>query len=428
MTSYYGVIGNRDYIKLKGVRTPFWEFLDVQPEGWLSSLVYKRTDVPRDKPMIWDCGAWSYRLKDEPDYTPQECSDLYDQFAPDNSLVIAPDHMLIPGVDIAKRRAINLRNATEFLDAVRPRHRPMATIHGMTIDERVEAAAAYERLGYKYLALGGMAAQAGKKALATEIAEALRAAVPSVHLHVLGLSSPEYAARWKRIGINSFDGSSHFKQAFTGGLFYTREGARLVKHQAARPGNEDCGGIVAPECYCRACSTLRGEGIDTRTYGSNENNMGRAAHNMNILMQAQAEAMSEHVVLVACCGKKLSEPSRAKDLYRSELFLKSRRYAEQHGDHWLILSAKHGVVDPDTVIEPYDETLNEKSAAERRSWAAKVTQQLSSCRHDRLTVLAGEAYCGWVEGFNVERPMQGLGIGQQLQYLLQHTELQPSLF
>ncbi len=156
--------------------------------------------------------------------------------------------------------------------------------------------------------------------------------------------------------------------------------------------------------------------------------MGRAAHNMNILMQAQAEPMSEHIVLVACCGKKLDRPAPAKDLYCSDLFIKSRRYAEQHGDRWLVLSAKHGVVDPDAVIEPYDETLNYMSASERRAWAAKVAQQLSSCRNDKLTVLAGEAYCGWVEGFNVERPMQGLGIGQQLKYLLQHTERQPGLF
>jgi hypothetical protein len=428
MTSYYGVIGNRDYIKLKGQRTPFWEFLDVQPDGWLSSLVYKRTDVPKGRPMIWDCGAWSYRLKDEPDYSPEECAELYKKFAPAGSLVISPDHMLIPGVDVAHRRAINLRNAAAFLDFVSPDHKPMATIHGVTIEERVDVAIAYVKLGYHHLALGGMAAQAGKKELATEIAVALRAAVPKVHLHILGLSSPEYASRWKRIGIDSFDGSSHFKQAFTGGLFYTRDGARLEKHQAARPGNDECGGIVAPECSCRACSILRAEGIDTRTYGSNENNMGRAAHNMNILMQAHAAAMSEHIVLVACCGKKLPNAAKAKDIYRSELFIKSRRYAEQHGDRWLILSAKHGVVDPEDVIEPYDETLNDKSAAERRAWSAKVAEQLQKHRHDRLTVLAGGSYCGWTDGFNAERPMQGLGIGQQLQYLLQHTEQQPNLF
>jgi queuine/archaeosine tRNA-ribosyltransferase len=120
---------------------------------------------------------------------------------------------------------------------------------------------------------------------------AIREAVPQVHLHVLGLSSPEYARQWNQIGVQSFDGSSHFKQAFTGGAFYTCEGAKLIKHQAARPGNIEDLGIVAPECHCRACTVLREVGIDTRSYGSNENNMGRAAHNLNMLMLSQAIAM-----------------------------------------------------------------------------------------------------------------------------------------
>ena len=120
-----------------------------------------------------------------------------------------------------------------------------------------------------------------------------REAAPQVHLHVLGLSSPEYARQWNQIGVQSFDGSSHFKQAFTGGAFYTCEGPKLIKHQAARPGNVDDLGIVAPECRCRACATLREVGVDTRSFGSNEHNMGRAAHNLNMLMLAQCEAMRQ---------------------------------------------------------------------------------------------------------------------------------------
>jgi hypothetical protein len=430
MSKYFGVIGNRDYIKLKGERRPFWEFLDEQPDGWLSSLVYKRRDVPHGKPMIWDCGAWSYRLKDEPDYTPQECADHYREYAPEGSMCIAPDHMLIPGVDVAKRRAINLRNAEEFLRVCDQAHKPMATIHGETLGERVDAALALRASGYSHLAIGGIAAQAARKEMVTEVVRTLRAAVPGVHLHVLGLSSPEYAKRWAAIGVDTFDGSSHFKQAFTAGAFYTQEGAKLTKHQAARPGNVDCTGIVAPECHCRACSLLRADdGVDTRSYGSNETNMGRAAHNMNMLMRAQKAATQRRIVLVACCGKKLPYPAPAQDLYQSELFRKSRLYAEQNGDEWLILSAKHGVVHPGATVEPYDVTLNEMSSAERRAWSARVAEQLREFSNDQLTVLAGSAYCGWIDAFtNVTRPMEGLGIGQQLAYLLSTTTRQPELF
>lgn len=123
------------------------------------------------------------------------------------------------------------------------------------------------------------------------------------------------------------------------------------------------------------------------------------------------------VVLVACCGKKLISPAPAKDLYQSTLFLKSRRYAERHGDCWLILSAKHGVVDPETIIEPYDETLSRRAASFRREWSNNVARQMAGFKRDRLIVLAGNAYCGWIEGFDFERPMRGLGIGRQLKFL-----------
>ena len=288
---YFGVIGNRDYIKLRGDRRPFWEFLDIQPDGWLSSIIYKRKDLPQGKQMIWDCGAWSYRDDPLPKYSPVQCVELYKKCAPSGSMVIAPDHMLIPGVDCAARRKINTTYAKEFIAICPKSYKPMGTAHGETIEERIEAAVALCGMGYGYIALGGLAAQAARKKMAVQIVSSVRAAVPKVHLHVLGLSSPVYAGQWNQIGVQSFDGSSHFKQAFTGGAFYTCEGSKLVKHQAARPGNIDDLGIVAPECHCRACTTLRSVGVDTRSYGSNEHNMGRAAHNLNMLMQAQSLAM-----------------------------------------------------------------------------------------------------------------------------------------
>jgi hypothetical protein len=417
MSKYFGVIGNRDYIKIGGEKRPFWEFLDEQPDGWLSSLVYKRRDVPAGKPMIWDCGAWSYRNEAEPTYSPQQCSDLYREYAPVGSMVLAPDHMLIPGVDLDERRGINLKNAEAFLSVVAPGHVPMAAIHGETIGERIDMALALRRLGYDHLAVGGIAAQAARKAVVTDVVTALRGALPGAYLHVLGLSSPEYAKRWHRLGVDSFDGSSHFKQAFTAGAFYTVEGSKLTKHQAARPGNVDCDGIVAPPCSCTACSRLRADVVDTRSYGSNETNMGRAAHNMNMLMRAQKAARRRHVVLVACCGPKLPYAAPAKELYQSDLFRKSRAYAEQHGEGWLILSAEHGVVHPEATLAPYDKTLKTMPANERRAWADKVRAQLDTS--DRYTVLAGNDYCGWMnDEFDTARPMEGLGIGQQLAWLL----------
>jgi len=74
-------------------------------------------------------------------------------------------------------------------------------------------------------------------------------------------------------------------------------------------------------------------------------------------------------------------------------------------------------------------TLNDMGADARRQWAATVALQLADYRADQLTVLAGSAYCGWVDQFNnVTRPMAGFGIGQQLAYLISTTTTQENLF
>jgi hypothetical protein len=282
VTKYFGVIGNRDYIKYHGEKRPFWEFLDVQPDGWLTSLVYKRKDLPAGVPFIFDCGAWSYRLEEEPDIDAQYALDAYMETAPTGSMLIAPDHMLIEGADLCWRRRWNAKQAKAFLKICPSDFSPMAAIHGMDIVERVKHAQALADMGYTHLAMGGIAARASQRALVTEWVSLVREAVPGVYLHVLGLTSPNYMRMWHELGVDSADGSSHFKQAFTAGACFTQHEDKLKKHSAARTGEP----ITAPSCDCRACAMLIAEGIDTRTYGSNETNMGRAAHNMNMLMRA----------------------------------------------------------------------------------------------------------------------------------------------
>lgn len=298
MTDYYGVIGNRDGVWLgRGVerrRLPFWHFLDEHPAGWLCSLYYRRFDVPTDRRRIWDCGAWSYKGVDVPvlhgqTVTPAYIRELYREVAEPEDFCIAPDHMLIPGLgDLDARRRFNRESSERFLelcwddDLV-----PMAAVHGESFGERVDRAGELVESGYTSLALGGLAGQASRPKVCVEAVEAVRAAFPGVWLHVLGLSAPSYARVWAQLGVDSFDGASHFKQAFTAGKFYHFDGTGLKSYKAVRDGEP----VTAPECGCLACSLLRADGVDTRRYGSNESNMGRAAHNLNHLMRAIEVAM-----------------------------------------------------------------------------------------------------------------------------------------
>lgn len=143
--------------------------------------------------------------------------------------------------------------------------------------------------------------------------------------------------------------------------------------------------------------------------------------------------MSEplHIGLVACCSEKLPTAAPAKILYQSELFTKSRKWVKSNCGQWLILSAKHHVVHPDEFLDPYNETLNDRSAAERLAWSTEVSSQLVYLFPDPTNtifyILAGEKYCGYLvgllleRGYRVERPMEGLTIGRQLQWLNRAT-------
>jgi hypothetical protein len=130
------------------------------------------------------------------------------------------------------------------------------------------------------------------------------------------------------------------------------------------------------------------------------------------------------VILVACCGPKLSKPAAAADLYVSSLFKKARTYAERRG-RWFILSALHGLLDPTAVIAPYDVTLKKMPASKRREWGRKVRDQMKSAGLIGLPLvaLAGADYVKPLTdiGLTVSQPMKGKSIGKQLQWLNQEN-------
>jgi hypothetical protein len=137
--------------------------------------------------------------------------------------------------------------------------------------------------------------------------------------------------------------------------------------------------------------------------------------------------------LVACCGEKLSHKAPASELYQSALFKKSRLYVEQTCDAWGILSAMHGFIIPTRCIEPYDVTLARMTVKERSAWSAEVRRQLIGryCHFvpEKLlfVILAGADYRAPFKDdfpFAVEFPLQGLGIGKQLQWLTRQNNLQ----
>lgn len=146
--------------------------------------------------------------------------------------------------------------------------------------------------------------------------------------------------------------------------------------------------------------------------------------------------MSSTLYLVGCGKSKCPEASPARSLYTGALVRKALAYAEQEaaasGGTILILSALHGVVELDHVLDPYDLSMGDLSAAERRAWgdrAAATIARQADLATARLVVLAGRAYAdplrphaARADGTSaIEEPMAGLGLGQRLRWLNHQT-------
>lgn len=128
--------------------------------------------------------------------------------------------------------------------------------------------------------------------------------------------------------------------------------------------------------------------------------------------------------LLACVSKKISQKAKAKKIYCSPYFLKGRGYVGRCYDKWFILSTKHYLLNPETEIEPYNETLKEKSTEEKKRWAEEVFAQIKREFPEpsgyELFFHAGNEYRKYLiplcekAGYKCKVPLKGEKIGEQM--------------
>lgn len=137
------------------------------------------------------------------------------------------------------------------------------------------------------------------------------------------------------------------------------------------------------------------------------------------------------VALIGCGKAKGDAPAPAKDLYTGGLFRAARAHVEAGPyDAWYILSAKHGLVHPDEVIEPYDAKLGSRRA-ELERWASRVSRSLLSAVQGHIDAgivvdtFAGKDYADYLgcglsymvrPSFTFHKPLAGLQIGERLSW------------
>jgi hypothetical protein len=178
-----------------------------------------------EKDLFGDCGAFSYVNQEKPPYTSEDMVQFYADGGFTHGCSV--DHIIFDferrfrnlegGTDDARRRfEITLENARTFLrdsQQLGAKFTPLGVVQGWSPGSMAEAAARLEKMGYDYLALGGMV-----PLNATAIHECLQAVreriSTKVRLHLLGFAKAEQIHEFTKYGIASFDTTSPLIRAF----------------------------------------------------------------------------------------------------------------------------------------------------------------------------------------------------------------------
>jgi hypothetical protein len=100
------------------------------------------------------------------------------------------------------------------------------------------------------------------------------------------------------------------------------------------------------------------------------------------------------LAIVSCGKSKLSRAAPARDLYTGPSFKDALGYATAPGrfDEVLILSARHGLLELDRVIKPYDTKLLDLDVGDRAELVTRVYRTLFGRLPSSVTILAGAPY------------------------------------
>lgn len=189
---------------------------------------FLRFDGPRFEHlmMMGDCGAFAYVDQPEPAYTPDEVVDFY--LDGEFTHGVSPDHVIFeceltnpPAHELPeayRRYQITLDNARKFIELV---HReddafePMGAVQGWSPESMAHAAAELVKMGYRYLAVGGLVPL--KVDAIKLVLEAIRREIgQGPRIHLLGFAKADHIHEFMdpRYGISSFDSTSPLIRAF----------------------------------------------------------------------------------------------------------------------------------------------------------------------------------------------------------------------
>lgn len=141
-----------------------------------------------------------------------------------------------------------------------------------------------------------------------------------------------------------------------------------------------------------------------------------AAHGEQLALFDASPTAAGPVVVIPCSGPKLAHAAPAGELYTGSLHTHARRTADAlaaHGGTILVLSALHGLLPLDQVVEPYDHTWKDAGSITVEELRAQA-DELGLTGADVVLLTPGQytqrAAAVWP---HARTPLAHLGIGQQ---------------
>lgn len=180
--------------------------------------VHRFLRVPREFPIMGDCGAFGYIGEEAPPYTTPEILDYYTRLGFDYGVSV--DHLIVTATEAQKqfRYDLTIHNAEEFLTEHRKANlpwEPIGAVQGWDPQSYAEAARQCVAMGYRYIALGGLVRTSTPEIL--RVLEAVHEVVPAqVSIHLFGLARLGALAQFANLGVRSVDTASLLRRAWMG--------------------------------------------------------------------------------------------------------------------------------------------------------------------------------------------------------------------
>ena len=265
--------------------------------------IHRHVRVPRNFPLMGDCGAFNYIDEEVPPYSTDETLEFYESL--DFDFGVSIDHLIIPshlkrtvhvvlgpeggekvitatqfkelkesGLPLARGRtyprdlfesreflasyevedltegkrrwALTLDNSKDFISRhVKKNFKftPIAGCQGYSVESQVEMFREQQAMGYKYIALGGLVRSKTSEIL-TILEGVNKIRKPGVKIHLFGVARPEAIPAFVQAGVDSVDSARFLRQAWLSATsnYYAGDPERFLTNsvpQTVSAGDED---------------------------------------------------------------------------------------------------------------------------------------------------------------------------------------------